>query len=82
MLIRYVDIPRPTHYRWWPVGNREEAIFQHVIDEREARLNEFADRLAYYESVDPKIKKSYDDAKAANDGRLLKPPLYSPPDQF
>jgi hypothetical protein len=58
------------------MGNREEAIFQHMIDERETRLNEFADRLAFYEQENPDVKKAYDDAKAANDGRLLKQPLY------
>jgi hypothetical protein len=64
------------------MGNREDAIFQHMIDEREARLNEFADRLAFYEQENPDVKKAYDDARAANDGRFLKPPLYPPPDQF
>jgi hypothetical protein len=63
------------------MGNREEAILQRMIDEREARCNEFADRLAFYEQENPEIKKSYDDAKAANNDRLLKPPLYPPPDE-
>ena len=62
------------------MGKREDEVFQHMIDEREARLNEFADRLAFYEQENPDVKKSYDGAKAANDGRLLNPPLYAPPE--
>ena len=79
MPIRCVDIARPTHYRWWPVGKREDEASLHMIEERQALVNELADRLAFYERINPEIKKAYEDAKAANNNRLLNPPLYPEP---
>ncbi len=53
-----------------------EDILQNMVEKLQKRLNEVADRNVYYERIDPNLKKAYDDAKAANDGRLLNPPLY------
>jgi hypothetical protein len=58
------------------MGKREDEVFQHMIEQRQSSLNEFADRIAFYERINPEIKKAYDDAKAAKNGRLLNPPLY------
>lgn len=60
--------------------SKAEDILLHMIQEREARLNEIADRNVFYEQANPDIKKAYDDAKAANGGRLLNPPLYPEPE--
>jgi len=60
--------------------SKAEDILLRMIQEREARLNEIADRNVFYEQANPDIKKAYDDAKAANGGRLLKTPPYPEPE--
>jgi hypothetical protein len=80
MLIRTVDIPAPTHYRWGPMSRAEDMLLR-MIQEREARLNAIADRNIFYEQANPNIKKAYDDAKAANGDHLLNPPMYPDLDQ-
>src|ERR1035437_49509 len=79
MPIRCVDIAGPTHYRWGPMGKREDEAFLHMIEERQSLLNGLADRNAFYERIHPEIKKAYEDAKAANNDHLLNPPLYPEP---
>ena len=61
--------------------SKAEDILLRMIQEREARLNEIADRNIFYEQANPNVKQAYDDAKAANGGRLLNPPLYPDLDQ-
>lgn len=72
--MRNVDIAGPTHYRWGPMSNAEDVLMDMVQQLRES-LNEITDRNIFYEHTDPNLKKAYDDAKAANNGRLLNPPL-------
>jgi hypothetical protein len=61
------------------MGKREDEVSVHMIEERQALINELADRLAFCEHINPEVKKAYEDAKADNGGRLLYPPRYPEP---
>jgi hypothetical protein len=60
--------------------NSAEEILQNMIDKLHAALNEITDRNIFYEKANPDLKEAYDNAKAANGGRLLNPPLYPEPE--
>ena len=79
MPILFLAIWTATHYPLWPMSKAEDILLR-MVQERESRLNEIADRNIFYEKANPDIKQAYDDAKAANDNRLLYPPLYPEPE--